>query len=113
MQLYRDVRVVLVRHFIDLGHLSLQISMGAVHLRGSLQRLHGNPHPLTPQMVETIIREIRQVKGIRRVAAEFDNWRQADTMSPWVAVTARAEPLKAGVEDIRTFEIDPKTSPPA
>lgn len=111
MRLYRDVRVVLVRHFIDLGRISIQISMSAVHLRGTLQRLHGSTIPLTPQTVEAIISELGRIKGIKRVATEFDNWRQADTMSPWTPVAARTEPLKPTVEDIRTFNINPDAPP--
>jgi len=84
MKLYRDVRSVLVRHFVDLGRLSVQISMTGVYLHGSLLRLPGVTSALTPEVVRVIMAELSRVPGVQRVNADFDNWQQDRAMGAWV-----------------------------
>jgi hypothetical protein len=82
-EMYRQIRVILVRHLIDIGRLSIQMSASSVRLHGSLVRLPGVTSPLTPEMVGTIMSEIGRVDGVRRVISEFDNWTQAHGMGAW------------------------------
>jgi hypothetical protein len=82
-EMYRQIRVILVRHLIDIGRLSIHLSASSVHLHGSLARLPGVTSPLTPEMVGMIMSEIGRVEGIRRVVTEFDNWTQALGMGAW------------------------------
>ena len=77
MEVYRSVRAILVRNYIDLGRLVIQISTGTVLLRGTLQRLMGAA-PLSPEAIQGMIQEIKRLRGVRRVITDFDNWSLAD-----------------------------------
>jgi hypothetical protein len=93
-EIYRQVRVVLVRHMIDIGRLSIQISAHHLHLHGSLCRLPGVTAALTPEIVHSIFSELGRVQGIRRADGEFDNWRQVDeTGATWVPVEIHKLPV--------------------
>lgn len=89
-EIYRQVRVVLVRHLIDIGRLSIQISMSHLHLSGSLCRLPGVTATLTPEIVHSIFSELGRIHGIRRADGKFDNWRQVDEAgTTWAPVETR------------------------
>lgn len=107
--IYRRARMVLVRHFIDLGRLILQVSMEGLRLRGSLVRLPGFETKLTPEIVTAIMQELRRVQGVRRIDADFDNWRQQDAMGGWVAVDKEPRqpgaPGSQGGAASKTFEL--------
>lgn len=90
MEIFRQVRVVLVRHMIDIGRLSIQLSMSQLRLTGSLCRLPGVTSALTPDIVKAIFSELNRIHGIRRVDGEFDNWKPADKMgTSWAPVDAK------------------------
>ena len=90
MEIYRQVRVVLVRHMIDIGRLFIQISMSRVVLHGSLCRLPGSSAELTPTIIRTIFSEMGMIRGVRRVQGEFDNWRALDDFgAAWAPIQAR------------------------
>ena len=90
MEIFRQVRVVLVRHLIDIGRLSIQLSMSQLRLNGSLCRLPGVTAALTPEIVKAIFSELSRIHGIRRVDGEFDNWKPADKLgTSWAPVEAR------------------------
>jgi hypothetical protein len=121
MEIYRQVRVVLVRHLIDIGRLSIQISMRNIHLHGSLCRLPGVRHPLTADMVGAIFSELGKIPGIRRVHGDFDNWRTTDELGlRWTPVATR-QLIDAAAADVArgtkpaVYEIDPeeKNQPPS
>jgi hypothetical protein len=116
MEIFRHIRVVLVRHMIDIGRLSIQISMNRVHLHGSLCRLPGVTTELTPTILRTIFSELGMIRGIRRVDGDFDNWQQMDPLGvAWAPIQPKkiiASPLtlsSTGVIDIDDAE---KPTPP-
>lgn len=80
MEIFRQIRVVLVRHMIDIGRLSIRISMSRVSLHGSLCRLPGVATELTPAIIRSIFSELGMIRGIRRVDGDFDNWKQMDQL---------------------------------
>ncbi len=41
LEINRDIRKVMVRHWIDLGKISFRSSNGRIWVRGSLQRIAG------------------------------------------------------------------------
>lgn len=82
MGIIRSVRALLVRNYIDLGRLVIQISPGTVHLRGNLQRLLG-ASPLSPELLQSIIQDIRRIPGVRRVITDFDNWTLGTDARTW------------------------------
>ena len=90
IEVYRQIRVVLVRHLIDIGRLSIQISTSQLHLHGSLCRLPGVTAALTPEIVQSIFSELGRIHGVRRVDGDFDNWRQTgNTGASWAPVAAK------------------------
>lgn len=113
-ELYRQIRVVLVRHFIDIGRLSIHIAPAKVRLHGVLTRLPGVDSKLTPQVVDSIINEIRHIRGVHRVLADFENWRQIGA-GGWMEIVrkdigtgrgASTEGTSSADPTSRTYEID-------
>lgn len=96
-EIYRAVRVILVRHLIDLGRLTIQISMDGLQVKGSLERLPGVKAALTPEIVTVIFMEMRRIQGVRHVKTKLDNWLQDDGVGAWRPISAEAEkPLVPG-----------------
>lgn len=95
--LYRNVRMVLVRHFIDIGRLSIQVSPHQIRLVGSLGRLPGVENEMTADTVTTIFSELRRLPGVSRVQAEFDNWSEASGLGAWKPIgSAPTKPETSG-----------------
>ncbi|OVE74632.1 hypothetical protein BVX94_00010, partial [bacterium B17] len=63
-----------VKHWIDLGRLSMRSAAGRVYVRGTLERIYGNTEKITPTLVDTIFTEIKRVKGVKGVTPDLDNW---------------------------------------
>ena len=78
LDINRSVRRILVKHWIDLGRMSVRTTSGVVYLYGRLQRLPGAAGELTPRLIETMFYEIKRIKAVRRVNPHFDNWTSAD-----------------------------------
>jgi hypothetical protein len=115
MEIYRQVRVVLVRHLIDIGRLSIQISMQHLQLHGSLCRLPGVTTAFTPEIIYAIFGELGRIKGIRKVDGDFDNWRQVDGTT-WVAVETPkmvSPPMKTPSSQVFEIKGEKKPSQPA
>jgi hypothetical protein len=74
LSINQSVRRVLIRHWLDLGRLSIRSVNGAVTIRGSLQRIPGVTEELTSHLVETIFNEVNRVKDMRRLSFDLDNW---------------------------------------
>ena len=87
-EMSRKIRHILIRHLIDTGRLSVSMSAGIAHLRGSLARLPGVGSPLTADMVGTIMSEVCRVDGVQSVVTEFDNWVQSG-MGAWNPVVKK------------------------
>jgi hypothetical protein len=74
LEINRNVRKVLVRHWIDLGHLLLRTVNGRVLIRGDLDRIAGTKEELLPPIVESMFYTIKRIEGVRAVTAELENW---------------------------------------
>ncbi len=81
LELNREIRKVLIRHWIDLGRLSFRSVNGRVWIRGDLYRIAGVTESLTPTLVETIFSEIACLKGVNAMNIELNNWIQ--TQGKW------------------------------
>ena len=77
LEINRDIRKVLVRHWIDLGQLSVRSTSGRVSIRGSLRRIEGFNEELTGPIVDRMFADVRRLPAISRVAIELDNWTNA------------------------------------
>jgi hypothetical protein len=84
------VRRVLVRHWIDLGRISVKTTSGVVRLSGALVRLPSAGSPLSPASVAGIVTEVRRIQDVRRIQASFENW--VESIGTWVCV---AKPIGA------------------
>lgn len=74
LEINRGVRRVLVRHWIDLGRISVRTISGKVHIRGTLERITGVKEPLSGAILEAMFADIRRLRGIARLNVELENW---------------------------------------
>ncbi len=82
-EIVREIRVVLVRHFIDLGRLVINVSIRGAQIRGTLVKLPGSSQRLTPAVVGVILEELHRIKSVKKIMVDFDNWTQDGTFGPW------------------------------
>lgn len=71
------VRRALVRHWIDLGKISLRTTQGVVWLSGVLTKLPKVTPELTPATITEMINDIRRTSSVRRVQCSFTNWTES------------------------------------
>jgi hypothetical protein len=76
LEINSAVRRVLVRHWIDLGRISIRTQNGRVTLHGILDKLPESDQPLAGTVVECLFDDIRRIHGVKRVLAEIQNWDQ-------------------------------------
>jgi len=74
LDINRAVRTVLVKHWIDLGRISVRSSDGKLWVRGSLSRIAGVNEELTPQIVEAMSDEMRRIRNIKQIYFSLENW---------------------------------------
>ena len=84
LRINRDVRRILVKHWLDLGRLSVRSSLGRLMIRGSLERIRGVKEELTPAIVNEMFRKMNHIDGVARLNIELDNWSNDD--GRWVPV---------------------------
>lgn len=70
----RNVRRVLVRHWVDLGRVAIRSAGGRVTISGKIQLLRGVKHSMDAQLMETIYLELNRIKEVKRLTIELDNW---------------------------------------
>ena len=75
-EIYRQVRSILVRQWIDLGYLNIHVGSMSVNLSGRLQLLEHSGQPLEGNLIEHILGEIQDLHGVKQVLTDFDNWKQ-------------------------------------
>jgi hypothetical protein len=76
LEINSAVRRVLVRHWIDLGRISIRAQKGRVTLRGILDKLPESDQTLTGAVLESMFGDIRRLHGVQRVNTELENWEQ-------------------------------------
>ena len=76
LDINRSIRRVMVKHWIDLGRVSVRSTQGRVLIRGALQRVPGTPSELTTPLVEAMMAEMKRLPGVKRIQAHLDNWIQ-------------------------------------
>ena len=79
---YRKTRAIFVRHWIDLGRLSIHVSSKTIYIHGSLMRLPGVSTQLSPKVVDTIFIDLKRIPGVSRINARFENW-EKDGSGTW------------------------------
>ncbi|MDD4869079.1 MAG: hypothetical protein PHR77_00865 [Kiritimatiellae bacterium] len=74
LDINRGIRTVLVKHWIDLGRLSVRSSDGKVWIRGALLRIAGVNEELSAPIVDAMFAEIKRIKNVRQVYPALENW---------------------------------------
>jgi hypothetical protein len=74
LEFNRKARSVLVRHWIDLGYISIRSVNGRITVRGNLKRVFGRQEELTPTHVSNIFAEIKRAIGVKSVTPALENW---------------------------------------
>ena len=92
LDINREIRRILVRHWVDLGRLSIRTTSSVSYVCGSLLRISGVSEPFSPPIVTALFTEIQRIRGIRRVNIELDNW--TETGGGWRPVESAAGPGK-------------------
>lgn len=106
----RDVRRVMIRHWIDLGQLSFRSLNGRVWIRGALRRIAGVSETLTSTIVENIFDDLKRIRGVVHVAVELENWSMdGGSWRPLDKGKSKASVAQHGV----VHEISDKESKPA
>ncbi len=82
MEVNVAVRRVLVRHWIDLGKVSIRTTRGVVWLSGSLVRLRNGGAEMKDDEMVNVFDEIRTVRGVRRMHPRLINWNSEDQDLP-------------------------------
>jgi hypothetical protein len=78
LDICREIRRIMVKHWIDMGRLSVRSQKGNVMLYGNLRRIEGAQTALIPPLVDEIISQIRRIQGCRMVRTYFENWKYED-----------------------------------
>jgi hypothetical protein len=95
------VRKVLVRHWIDLGRISVRTSAGVITLSGALDKLPNVDAPLTSASVEEMFVEIRRVSSVRRVQPVLSNWTESDGM--WKPIAPKSAGISMETSKLSSF----------
>lgn len=74
MDLNVAVRRVLVRHWIDLGRVSVRTTRAVVCLSGALVRMKNGGDELSNEGMLGIFQEIKNLHGVRRMHLKLINW---------------------------------------
>ncbi|MDE0838478.1 MAG: hypothetical protein OSB41_05425 [Kiritimatiellae bacterium] len=74
LELSRSVRRIFVKHWVDLGRISIRCTSGRVHLFGTLLRVTGKQPDLQANMLNAMFYELKRIKGVKTVNARLDNW---------------------------------------
>lgn len=81
-EMNQKVRSVLVRHGVDLTGLRYSFVGRTLYLSGTLVKaVEGD---FRPREVETLVREIMEVPGIRQLHSELNNWIVIPESETWV-----------------------------
>ena len=74
LDLSRAVRRLLVKHWIDLGRISVRCTSGRVHLYGRMQRVAGKVPDLQTKTLDNMFLEMRRISGVKAINARLENW---------------------------------------
>ena len=106
LDINRSIRRVLVRHWIDIGRLTIQSSDGRVRIRGLLQLISGTKTDLEQKNVENIVNEIERTKEIKRIYYDFENW--INNSGIWQKLEKTKDAALKSDRISSTFSIDQK-----
>jgi len=107
----------MVKHWIDLGRVSIRTTRGVAHVYGWLLRLPGAESELTGPLVQAMFDEILRSRKIKRVIPHIENWTNKDGMWRPVETNRKrrsaliARPGKMDQKDGESGASPPESSP--
>lgn len=104
LEINRNIRRVLVRHWIDIGRLAIHSTEGRVRIHGLLQPISGMTSDFDQKNVENIVNEIERTKEIKRIYYEFENW--INTNGTWQKLEKTKDAALKSERVSSTFSID-------
>jgi hypothetical protein len=78
LDINRHIRKVLVKHWVDLGRLSIRTTKGKISIHGFLDRISGTQERLSSSIVKGMFDEIERIGGVERLTVELVNWTSSD-----------------------------------
>jgi len=102
-EINRQVRVVLNRHDIDLTRIDYSFTGGTVYLYGEL--LKNGQGDLVPTMIESLMKDIAGLSGVRDLQADLQNWLICAAGGAW-QITKSKRRLQTGGQQGGTAEGD-------
>ncbi len=106
LEINRSIRRIFVRHWIDLGRISIRTTNGSSFIHGSLQRIKGFKDDLSTPIVTAMFTDIRRLREVKHVRVELDNW--IDSAGTWISRDKAEKTGKAKRDDTHKgiFDID-------
>lgn len=101
----RAIRRILVKHWIDLGRLSIHSTRGRVAIFGAMNRIEGRMEPLSGMILDAMFYEIRRIPGVQIVRAHLDNW--SNDGGRWHPLESSTRQLDADAPTKKTDPIPP------
>ena len=107
LDINRGVRSILVRHWIDLGRLSVRSTDGKVYVRGALVRIGGITEELSSAVVEAIFTDIKKVREVRQVYPSLENWtNDSGSWQPVGKSEQKVEQQQTGQSAAKVYDIE-------
>jgi len=106
LDINRNVRRVMVRHWVDLGRLRLSCTNGRISIRGTLLKVPGQgSSDLIPANVDTIFQDLKRIQNVKWVTGELDNW--TDATGSWLPVGQQksSKVSETGTKSESTFDL--------
>jgi hypothetical protein len=76
VDLTATVRRILIKNWIDMGRIRLQVAGKTVILRGEVRKSGEGHEPVNGLFIEELERQIQAAKGVRFVRWIIEGWKQ-------------------------------------
>ena len=76
------LRGILVRNRVDLNMINIGAFRGVIRLQGKIRRTRGGSD-FTAEALENLERDVRFIRGVRRVYMDFNNWHRDQRSGCW------------------------------
>jgi hypothetical protein len=113
LEINREIRKVMVRHWVDIGRLGIHSANGKATLRGNLTRLQGAMQELDASTVDRIFYELRRIQSVQHLSMQLENWIQCD--GAWKKIesaSAERSTISESGEGTKSYTIGKGGQPP-
>ena len=105
LEINKNIRKVLVRHWVDLGRLRMSSAGGRIYIRGLLTKIPGQgTTDLATANVDAIFSELKRIPHVKWVSADLENW--TDANGTWIPIEQKKQSLKHTNEANRPSSFD-------